>query len=534
MLDDTPLLDLLQRHVAPHVRWHRQRLCFLAALLPALIKLGTVNFAKLSVALGAKPASNYRRIQRFFAEAKLPQKAVAAFVLHLLPAHRQLVIAIDRTTWYFGRTPINIFMASVVHDGTAFPLVWIMLDKGGSSSGAEQRALVRKLLLVVPPERIRIVLGDREFIGKPLMSYLTLHKLGYAIRIRKDARVSVRGRSSRADALFADLAVGEHRRLRTRRLRTRRLRTRRLRTRRLRTRRLRTRRLRTRRLRTRRLRTRRLRTRRLRTRRLRTRRLRTRRLRTRRLRTRRLRTRRLRTRRLRTRRLRTRRLRTRRLRTRRLRTRRLRTRRLRTRRLRTRRLRTRRLRTRRLRTRRLRTRRLRTRRLRTRRLRTRRLRTRRLRTRRLRTRRQVYQQSVWLYGLRLPDGPKAERRLLLVVGTVRRLLRVYRLRWGIEVLFGGLKTRGFDFETTHLRASRRLSTLVGVLALAYSLASATGRHLCTDSPIPIKRHGRRARSVFRRGLDHLRHVLLRSQEQIWVELVALFRTGHIGPLLVPT
>ena len=489
MLDDTPLLDLLQRHVAPHVRWHRQRLCFLAALLPALIKLGTVNFAKLSVALGAKPASNYRRIQRFFAEAKLPQKAVAAFVLHLLPAHRQLVIAIDRTTWYFGRTPINIFMASVVHDGTAFPLVWIMLDKGGSSSGAEQRALVRKLLLVVPPERIRIVLGDREFIGKPLMSYLTLHKLGYAIRIRKDARVSVRGRSSRADALFADLAVGEHRRLRTRRLRTRRLRTRRLRTRRLRTRRLRTRRLRTRRLRTRRLRTRRLRTRRLRTRRLRTRRLRTRRLRTRRLRTRRLRTRRLRTRRLRTRRLRTRRLRTRRLRTRRLRTRRLRTRRLRTRRL---------------------------------------------RTRRLRTRRQVYQQSVWLYGLRLPDGPKAERRLLLVVGTVRRLLRVYRLRWGIEVLFGGLKTRGFDFETTHLRASRRLSTLVGVLALAYSLASATGRHLCTDSPIPIKRHGRRARSVFRRGLDHLRHVLLRSQEQIWVELVALFRTGHIGPLLVPT
>ena len=364
MLDDTPLLDLLQRHVAPYVRWHRQRLRFLAALLPALIELGTVNLAKLSVALGAKPASNYRRIQRFFAEAKLPQKAVVAFVLHLLPAHRQLVIAIDRTTWYFGRTPINIFMASVVHDGTAFPLVWIMLDKGGASSGAEQRALVRKLLLVVPPERIRVVLGDREFIGRPLMSYLTLHQLGYAIRIRKDARVSWRGRSSRADALFADLAVGEHRRLRTRR--------------------------------------------------------------------------------------------------------------------------------------------------------------------------EVYQQSVWLYGLRLPDGPKAERRLLLVVGTVRRLLRVYRLRWGIEVLFGGLKTRGFDFETTHLRASKRLSTLVGVLALAYSLAHATGRHLCTDSPIPIKRHGRRSRSVFRRGLDHLRHVLLRGQEQIWVELVALFRTGHIGPVLVPT
>lgn len=363
MLDDTPLLDLLQRHVAPHVRWHRQRLRFLAAFLPALIELGTVNLAKLSLALGAKPTSNYRRIQRFFAEATLPQRAVAAFVLHLLPEQRRLVIAIDRTTWHFGQTPINIFMASVVHDGTAFPLVWIMLDKAGASSGAEQRALIRKLLVVVRPERIRVVLADREFIGKPLMSYLTARGLGYGIRIRKDARVSFRGRSARAETLFGDLAVGDHRRLRARR--------------------------------------------------------------------------------------------------------------------------------------------------------------------------QIYGQAVWLHGLRLPDGPGGERRLLLVVGTVRRLLRLYRLRWGIEVLFGGLKTRGFDFETTHLRAPRRISTLVGVLALAYSVAHATGRYLSEHVPIPIKRHGRRARSVFRLGLDHLRHVLLRGQKQLWQELVSLFASGSVGPPLVP-
>ncbi|MEM6782307.1 MAG: hypothetical protein AAF624_01045 [Bacteroidota bacterium] len=137
MLDDTPLLHLLQDHLAPHVRWHNQRLRFLAAFLPALI-------------------------QRFFAEATLPQRAVAAFVLYLLPTTERLVIATDRTEWHFGRTPINIFMASVVHDGTAFPLVWIMLGKAGSTSGAEQCALMRKLLLVVPPEQISVVLADRE------------------------------------------------------------------------------------------------------------------------------------------------------------------------------------------------------------------------------------------------------------------------------------------------------------------------------------------------------------------------------------
>ncbi|MGI9173912.1 MAG: IS4 family transposase, partial [Rhodothermales bacterium] len=363
MLDDTPLMTLLQTHIAPHVRWHNQRLRFLAAFLPALIGLATVNLAKLALALSAKPSSNYRRIQRFFAEATLPQQAVAAFVLHLLPTDERFVIALDRTEWHFGRTPINIFMASLVHDGTAFPLVWVMLGKAGSTSGAEQRALVRKLLLVMPPERVGVVLADREFIGKPFMGYLTARGVGYGVRIRKDARVGHRGRTQRVEALFADLAVGEHRRLRARRT--------------------------------------------------------------------------------------------------------------------------------------------------------------------------VYGQAVWLYALRLPDGKGSERRLLIVAGTVRRLLRLYRLRWGIEVLFAGLKTRGFDFETTHLSVQGRISTLVGVLALAYSLAHATGRYLSAHAPIVLKRHGRRARSVFRLGLDHLRHVLLRRERRAWRALLRLFMHGSVGPAPAP-
>ena len=151
--------------------------------------------------------------------------------------------------------------------------------------------------------------------------------------------------------------------------------------------------------------------------------------------------------------------------------------------------------------------------------------------RRLRARRAVYGQAVWLYGLRLPDGKGGARRLLIVAGTVRRLLKRYRLRWGIEVLFAGLKSRGFDFETTHLNRQGRLSTLVGVLALAYSFAHATGRYLTRHKPIVLKRHGRRARSVFRVGLDHLRRVLLRRQGAAWRALVSLFARGSIG--LVP-
>jgi hypothetical protein len=373
MLNDTALLPLLQRYIAPHVRWHNQRLLFLAALLPALIEIATVNLAKLALGLAAKPSSNYRRIQRFFAQAVLPQRAVAELVLHLLPQTGRFVIAIDRTNWDFGKTPINIFMASLVHDGTAFPLVWIMLAKKGASGAAEQRALARKLLAVVPPERIRVVLADREFTCGPFLSYLSSRGVGYGLRIRKDALVKDalvtrprrgnRGLARRAEVLFADLTVGQHRRLRARRW--------------------------------------------------------------------------------------------------------------------------------------------------------------------------IYGQSVWLYGLRLPDGAKGERRLLLVAGTVRRLLRLYRLRWGIEVLFSGLKSRGFDVEATHLRDVKRLSTLVGVLALAYSLAHAAGRYVSGHTPIRLKRHGRRWRSIFRLGLDHLRHLLLRGHDQAWQELLEVFLKGAVGPPLRP-
>ena len=363
MPDNTQLLMLVQEHLNPYARFRKQRLRLLAALLKALIELSTVNLAKLALALPAKPESNYRRIQRSFAEAKLPQRATAALVLHLLPVKDRFVISIDRTEWHFGQTPVNILVASLVHDGTAFPLAWIMLGKAGSTSGYEQRGLLRKLLLLIEPERIRLVLADREFIGQAFMGYLTGRGIGYGVRIRKDARVLFRGRSQRADQLFGDLSVGQHRRLRARRT--------------------------------------------------------------------------------------------------------------------------------------------------------------------------IYGQQVWLYGLRLPDGTKGERRLLIVAGTVRRLLRLYRLRWGIEVLFAGLKSRGFDFETTHLKAQLRISTLVGLLAVAYSLAHATGRYLAQHRPIRLKRHGRRARSVFRLGLDHLRHVLLRGLDELWQQLLALFIRGTVGPAFDP-
>jgi hypothetical protein len=157
-------------------------------------------------------------LQRFFAQAHLPQKAVAAFSLHLLSRSKLITAAIDRTEWHFGKTRVNIFMASAVHGGTAFPLAWIMLGKAGSTHAGERRALMDRLFALVPPQRIAAVLADREFFGRALIGRLAERGVGSVIRLRKDAAVTHRGRTLRAEALFSDLSVGQSRRLRARRL----------------------------------------------------------------------------------------------------------------------------------------------------------------------------------------------------------------------------------------------------------------------------------------------------------------------------
>ena len=107
---------------------------------------------------------------------------------------------------------------------------------------------------------------------------------------------------------------------------------------------------------------------------------------------------------------------------------------------------------------------------------------------------------------------KNKTEFLIVVSDVPAPLSDYSLRWSIENLFSGLKSRGFDLEATHLLESDRLSRLVSVLAVAFAWAVATGEAAeeqeRQEGKVPrVKHHGRRAVSTFRRGLDILRNLL---------------------------
>lgn len=86
-------------------------------------------------------------------------------------------------------------------------------------------------------------------------------------------------------------------------------------------------------------------------------------------------------------------------------------------------------------------------------------------------------------------------------------LELYRLRWGIETFFSHLKKRGYQFEDTHMTRRERIEKLTGVLAVAFAMSYRWGQHLEKRTGVKLKKHGYRARSIFRQGFESLHRML---------------------------
>lgn len=100
-------------------------------------------------------------------------------------------------------------------------------------------------------------------------------------------------------------------------------------------------------------------------------------------------------------------------------------------------------------------------------------------------------------------------------------LEIYLRRWGIEVLFGCLKSRGFCFEDTHMTDFRRISKLIALLSIAFVCMHIIGEWQHALNPIALKKHGRRAKSIFRMGLDYFRNILFNVEHKFHLLLRCL-------------
>ena len=172
---------------------NKARVKFIVLFILALLTKCTVNFYKLSSVLltKAKPASNHRRIQRFFSGFNLDKDQISKLIFSLLPDKVALSLAMDRTNWKFGKSNINILMISVVYKGLSIPLLWMLLDKRGNSNTDERIKLMNKFIELFGTSCIDCFLADREFIGDKWFKYLKNKGIHFHIRLKENAIVNL-------------------------------------------------------------------------------------------------------------------------------------------------------------------------------------------------------------------------------------------------------------------------------------------------------------------------------------------------------
>src|SRR5215213_9448412 len=198
-------IRLLERTLASNVAWNKARINFAAKFIVALIQVRSVNLSVVaSVFAGsAHPASHYKRAQRFLRLFELSYASVAAFILKLLGVPAPWVLTLDRTDWYLGQRPLNILVLGVAYKGTAFPVLWMILEKKGCSNTEERCRLLDEFGRLFGFSAIAYLCADREFIGKVWFSYLRRKGIPCRIRVRSNTRVAnARGRVVPARQLF--------------------------------------------------------------------------------------------------------------------------------------------------------------------------------------------------------------------------------------------------------------------------------------------------------------------------------------------
>jgi len=107
------------------------------------------------------------------------------------------------------------------------------------------------------------------------------------------------------------------------------------------------------------------------------------------------------------------------------------------------------------------------------------------------------------------DG-KPELQIIISFNKPEQANSLYKERWQIESAFKALKSSGFNLEDTHLTEPERVQKLFALVIIAFTWAYVIGIAQDAINPIKIKKHGRRAKSIMKYGLDYLAILLFNN------------------------
>ena len=123
-------------------------------------------------------------------------------------------------------------------------------------------------------------------------------------------------------------------------------------------------------------------------------------------------------------------------------------------------------------------------------------------------------QLCYLSGCKLNNRNGKQDFLIIVsFNKPEKAQHQYKQRWQIEMCFKAMKSSGFDIEKTHLQDIKRIEKLILLVIIAFVWCYKVGIYLHLLYPIPIKKHGRKAKSIFKYGLSFVANYLLNSENQ---------------------
>jgi len=119
-------------------------------------------------------------------------------------------------------------------------------------------------------------------------------------------------------------------------------------------------------------------------------------------------------------------------------------------------------------------------------------------------------------GVTITAAVNNKKELLIIASNTDtdKAVEIYLRRWKIETLFGFFKTKGFNFESTHITDMKKISKMIVLIAVTYSWSIKIGEWKDNIEPIKIKNNGRKEISIFRYGLDCIREIILNTKAKI--------------------
>jgi transposase len=112
-----------------------------------------------------------------------------------------------------------------------------------------------------------------------------------------------------------------------------------------------------------------------------------------------------------------------------------------------------------------------------------------------------------------------EFQIIISFNQPENAQKFYRERWQIETAFRALKSSGFNIEDTHLTDLNRIEKLFSIVMLAFAWAYVVGVFANENiKPVRILKHGKKAKSLFKYGMEIIASVLLNNMRCVNIDI----------------